>query len=145
MSVLVVTHLEAPTVAVLARAIVTAMPRAADTVADFPLLLAVRDFDDVANVFVAETFDLPFEKSRQYCVRSLKDEKQDVCLRWTHVAIEDVVIAVADTTGEDFHENLAFFQLGHGKVLDLERLLLSDQDGRLVAVGKAHCCCNVPL
>ena len=55
---LVIAHLEPPATTILARRIVPAMPSSADPVTDLPLRLPLSDSDDVAYVFVAETFDL---------------------------------------------------------------------------------------
>jgi len=57
-------------------------------------------------------------------------------VRWTHLALQDVGVAVADTAGVDFEQDLAGFDFGHGKLLDLERLVGAGNDGRLVGLGQ---------
>lgn len=110
----VLAHLELPSVTLLAGAVVSAVPRAPDAVSDLPALLAVADCDDVADDFV------PW------------DDREGVS-KGTGL---HTVLGAADTTGEDFDENLAnrrglevtFFD-GEGRVDLLE-------DGGFVGLGE---------
>jgi hypothetical protein len=61
----------------------------------------------------------------------------------SHVALLKSRIGMADTTGEDFDENLARSRFLHRDIDDLEGSTRSLDDGSLVSGRKgSHCCCG---
>jgi hypothetical protein len=79
--------------------------------------------------------DLPF--ARDACCRAEGDDSADEFMaqsrnvRRTHAAGEHIVVAVTNTTGVDFEQNLAYGRLEHGHAFDLERLVFAGDDGCL--------------
>lgn len=57
-----------------------------------------------------------------------------VYIRRPHIAVQDMMIRVANTTRLDLDQNLTFLKFWHWDILDFEWLLLTGDNGRFVCL-----------
>ena len=95
----------------------TTMPSSTHTITNFPFLLLRPDSNDIANDFMA------------------RDQRKDIA---EHALTNDFV-AVADTAGDDFDEDLALFGFVDWDVFEGKRLACFFGDEGFAGAGDVLC------
>lgn len=99
------------------RTVVATVPSSTNTVSNLPSGFLGSDSNDIANDFVAW------------------NARKEV----TEEAISDCFVTVADTAGDDFHEQLALLRLVDWDIFEDERLSGFLGDECFAAAGNGHC------